>query len=130
VSKKDAQFGQQNEGSVPRVDMLDVALGSGEPLDDEAGSGVTVRVNDHVPALTTGDDEEAPSPDDLGRAFLSHATESEHSLSPDELIPDVNELPVVSAGLGEAGADSDEDGPEEDETTAEYIRRHRISLLG
>jgi len=132
VSKNDAQLGKQTEGAAPPVDMLDVALGSNGLFDDEPSSGVTVsaRVNDHVPAPQTGDDEEAPSPDDLGRAWLSHATESEHSPRADELVPDVNDLPVARDELAEAGAQADDDSQEDDETTAEYVRRHRISLLG
>lgn len=112
-------------------DALDVALNLDGVFDvgPESGVEVTARFNDHVPSPLTGDDEDAPSPDDLGRAFLTHATESERSLSGDDVVPDLDGLAKASDELGE-GEEDDGEGEVDDETTREYVRRHRISLMG
>jgi hypothetical protein len=83
---------------------------------------LTARANDHAPSPSVADDEEAPAPEDLGRSWLEQATESERSLSFADTIPDTESLPGASDELGEASDD--------DETTAEYVRRHRISRTG
>jgi hypothetical protein len=120
-------------------DALDVALDLDGLFDGELESGVqpTVRAIDHVPPPRTGDDEEAPSPDDLGRAFLTHATESEHSTTDEDLLPDLESLPRA---IDELGIEEDSDAEAEpemaegekgdDETIREYVRRHRISSMG
>ena len=102
-------------------DALDVAL----DLDGALASGIelTARPNDHVPAPRTHDDEDAPAPEDLGRAWLAQATESERSLGTADTLPDFEGLSTLSDELGETTDD-------DDETTAEYVRRHRISLAG
>jgi len=108
-------------------DALDFALGVDGLGEDERESGVepTARANDHLPLPRTGDDEDAPSPDDLASAWLAHATESERSLTADDLVPDLDSLERTSDELSESySVDGD------DETTREYVRRHRISLLG
>jgi len=98
-------------------------------FDGESASGVqiTARPNVHLAAPHGADDEDAPSPDDLGRAWLEQATESEHSLGVADTIPDVENLPKASRALTLEG---ELEGEEDDETTAEYVRRHRISSMG
>jgi len=115
-------------------DALDVALDLDGLFDAESDSGVqlTARTNDHASGLRSGDDEDAPAPEDLGRIWLEQATESEHGLGLADTIPDVENLSrarrdlLDSAGLAAEGEVSEG----EDETTAEYIRRHRISSVG
>lgn len=110
-------------------DALDVALDLNGVFDGESASGVqiTARPNVHLAAPHGADDEDAPSPDDLGRAWLEQATESEHSLGVADTIPDIENLPKTSRELNTDDAlESDED----DETTAEYVRRHRLSSTG
>ena len=105
-------------------DALDIALDLSGVFDVESASRVpiTARPSDHVPALRTGDDEEAPAPEDLGRAWLIQATESEHSLGTADTIPDVENLPRATSP--EADGESDIDGIEFDEPTAEYVNVH------
>ena len=105
-------------------DALDIALDLSGVFDVESASRVpvTARPADHVPALRTGDDEEAPAPEDLGRAWLLQATESEHSLGTADTIPDVENLPRATSP--EADGESDIDGIEFDEPTAEYVNVH------
>lgn len=110
-------------------DALDVALDLDGVFDGDSASGVqvTARPSDHVSAPRSGDDEDAPAPEDLGRNWLEQATESEHGLGLADTLPDVENLPKVSRDLLESNALADD---EDDETTAEYIRRHRLSSVG
>jgi len=109
-------------------DALDVALNL-EGVFDVDSLGVTARPSDHVPAPRTGDDDDAPAPEDLGQAWLTQATESEHGPAAGDTLPDVDQVLQAMEELGE-GKDEDGDGIDDDETTAEYVRRHRISSLG
>lgn len=104
-------------------DALDVALDLEGVFDAEPESGVevTARLADHAPAPFTGDDEEAPSPDDLGRAFLTHATESEHSASADDVVPELESLAAANDEYGEADDESEADR----ETVRQYLRSAR-----
>jgi hypothetical protein len=115
-------------------DALDVALNLDGLFDVESSSGVqlTARINDHVSGPRSGDDEDPPAPEDLGRIWLEQATESEQSLGLADTIPDVENLPRVTRDLVEGEAlDGESVGDEDDdETTAEYVRRHRISSAG
>ena len=108
-------------------DALDVALDLAGVFDGDSSRGValTARPHDHVPAPSTIDDEDAPAPEDLGRAWLAQATESERSLGTADTLPDFEQLPSASDEPEVAS-----DGEEQDETTAEYVRRHRISSPG
>ena len=79
-------------GSMP--DPLDIAMSldgvfDGQP---EAEQALTARPSDHVPAPFGGDDEEAPSADDLGVAWLAQATQAEHSLRQSDLTPELENL--------------------------------------
>ncbi len=88
-------------------DALDLALdldGIFDPSTDEA-TGVTVRSSDRVPLASAGDDEDPPSPDDLGRAWLYQATQSEHSFTEADLSTDLNDLAADEAD--EASEDED-----------------------
>jgi hypothetical protein len=122
-------------------DALDLAIGLEGIFDVEWDSGVQVsaRPNEHVPAARTGDDEEAPSPDDLAQVWLAQATESERSLGTADTIPDLEDLTdpdledltELAEEFGEASeANADGVEGEDDETTAEYVRRHRVSRPG
>jgi len=108
-------------------DALDIALSLESVFDGESESGaaLTARPNDHVPAARAGDDEDAPSPDDLAQKWITQATESERSLGTAATIPDLDQ---VAQALDVADADGT--GLDDDETTAEYVRRHRISSFG
>jgi len=102
----------------------DAATGASE-LDDlfdaEAAIGLelSAQPHEHAPIPRSGDDEEAPSADELGRVWLEQATESEPSSSSEAVAPDPTELDATSE-FGDAG-------DEDDETVREYARRHRIS---
>jgi len=111
-------------------DALDVALDLEGLFDgkSESGVSVTARPHEHIPAPRVGDDEEAPSPDDLASTWLAHATESERSLGTADTIPDVEEVPQAMDEEGDA-SDASGDDVDDDETTAEYVRRHRISSM-
>jgi len=114
-------------------DALDLALDLEGLFDGKLASEIeiTARPNEHVPAPHSGDDEDAPSPDDLGRAWLLQATESERSLSTADTLPELENLrqSQVSNDLGENADDGLGIG-DDDETTAEYVRKHRISSAG
>lgn len=115
-------------------DALDVALNLDSLFDVESSRGVqlTARIADHLSGPRSGYDEDAPAPEDLGRIWLEQATESEHRLGLADTIPDVENLSKASRDLVEGEAlDGDAFGDEDlDETTAEYVRRHRISSAG
>jgi len=76
----------------------------GDPLGGEVGAELTAQPNERVPAPHTGDDEDAPAPEDLGRAWLMQATESESSYSSEALVPDVENV----AGEADELADANE----------------------
>jgi hypothetical protein len=107
-------------------DALDVALDLDGVFDGDSSASVelTARPHEHVPAPRTPDDEDAPAPEDLGRAWLAQATESERSLGTADTLPDLERLPTASEEL------ADPSEGDQDETTAEYVRRHRISSAG
>jgi hypothetical protein len=89
-------------------DALDLALdldGIFDGTPDEA-SRVTVRLNDRVPVASSGDDEDPPSPDSLGRAWLAQATQSERSFTEADLSTELDEL----AALDEDASELLEDG--------------------
>lgn len=115
-------------------DALDVALNLDGLFDVESSSGVqlTARTTDHLSGPRSMDDEDAPAPEDLGRLWLEQATESEHRLGLADTIPDVENLPRATRDLVEGEVlDGETVGDEDDdETTAEYVRRHRISSAG
>jgi len=122
---------QESERISSSPDALDLALDLDGVFDGKSadGSEVTAQPNQHVPAPRAGDDDEAPSPEDLGRAWLTSATESEHSLGFADTLPEIEQLRPTITDLSE-DTDSDGDGEDDDETTAEYVRRHRISSAG
>ena len=111
-------------------DALDFALNLGGVFDGDLGADdwggsdeLTARASDHVPSPSTADDDDAPAPEDLGRTWLEQATETERSLGVADTIPDIEALPDSS---NDVALESDD----EDETTQEYVRRHRISRVG
>jgi hypothetical protein len=75
-------------------DALDIAMNLDGLFDAASSDGdaLTVRPSDRVPPPTSGDDEEAPAADDLGRAWLTQATQAEHSLTQADLIPEIDDL--------------------------------------
>ncbi|HEX2672174.1 MAG TPA: hypothetical protein VHM25_14940, partial [Polyangiaceae bacterium] len=115
-------------------DALDVALNLDGLFDVESSSGVqlTARTTDHLSGPRSNDDDDAPAPEDLGRIWLEQATETEHRLGLADTIPDVENLPRPTRDIVEGEAlDGETVGDEDDdETTAEYVRRHRISSAG
>lgn len=115
-------------------DALDVALNLDGLFDVESSSGVqlTARTTDHLSGPRSRDDEDAPAPEDLGRIWLEQATESEQPLGLADTIPDIENLARPTRDLVEGEVlDGETVGDEDDdETTAEYVRRHRISSAG
>jgi hypothetical protein len=99
----------------------------GEDGDWQSDVEVTARANEHVPSPKTADDEEAPAPEELGRAWLSQATESERSLGFADTLPDFSKLRMSSDDLSADGDDELED--EDDETTAQYVRPEHFEAL-
>ena len=122
---------QEAERISSSPDALDLALDLDGVFDGKLAdeSEVTVRRNEHVPSPHTRDDEDPPAPEDLGRAWLIQATESERSLGTADTLPEVENLAQANDDQGES-ADSEGDDLDDDETTAEYVRRHRISSAG
>ncbi len=118
-----------------------------EDLDDafsvEPDSAIepTVLSVERSPVLLSAEDGEAPAPEELGERWLAQATATESS-SEDPLYPNVEELAVaeeeVAAGyeggpaaLGNASEVEDDSATiDDDETTRDYIRKHRISSIG
>jgi hypothetical protein len=106
-------------GSNP--DVLDIAMNLDGLFDVESedGRALTVRPNDRVPAPIGGDDEEAPSADDLGRTWLTQATQAEHSIRQSDLTPDLDNIAFADEtdaddpdpDLDEADSDEHEDFP-------------------
>jgi len=127
-----AELASERISSAP--DALDMALNLDGLFDVESSTGVqlTARTTDHLSGPRGGYDEDAPAPEDLGRIWLEQATESEQRLGLADTIPDVENLPKASRVLLEdEGPDEDALGEDDlDETTAEYVRRHRISSAG
>lgn len=98
-------------------DALDLALnldGTFDAAADET-SGVTVRPSEHVPHPSSSDDEDPPSPDDLGRAWLAHATQSEHSFTEADLAAELDELAVQ-----DEPSEADEEAATEDGERPSY----------
>ncbi len=79
-------------GSNP--DPLDIAMNLDGIFEgqSESGSALTVRSIDHLPAPLGGDDEEAPSADDLGLAWLTKATQAEHLVGESDLKLEIENL--------------------------------------
>lgn len=74
-------------------DALDLALDLDGIFAASADtSGVTARSSDRVPPPSSGDDGDPPSPDSLGRAWLSQATQSERSFTETDLSLSVEDL--------------------------------------
>lgn len=118
-------------------DALDVAWNLDGLFDAESASGVqlTARTHDQASAARGRDDEDAPAPEDLGRLWLEQATESNRRLGLADTMPDVENLSKADRDLFEAGAlghgyTVGDEAEGEDETTAEYVRRHRLSSVG
>ncbi len=99
-------------------DLFDFAVDSSL---EEAESSIqpTVLPLERVPAPTSVDDDEAPAPEDLGEHWLSQATETESTN---------DSLDVENLSASDVRPDDTTDG--DDETTREYIRKHRISSMG
>ena len=131
IAAPDAVPWQEAERVSSSPDALDLALDLDGVFDGKLADEieVTVRPDVHLPTPHTRDDEEPPAPEDLGRAWLMQATESERSLGTADTLPEVENLAQANDELGES-LDSDGDDIDDDETTAEYVRRHRISSAG
>jgi len=72
---------------------------------DRAGAefdldSATARASERVPPMVSGDDMEALAPEDLGRGWLSQATQAEYSVTEAELF-DVENLPAPEADAEE-----------------------------
>jgi hypothetical protein len=94
-------------GSNP--DALDIAMSLDGIFDgvSEDGRALTVRPNVRVPSPIGGDDEDAPSADDLGLAWLMQATQTEQSLTESDLRPELEEIALNEDSDSEE-TDSDE----------------------
>jgi len=134
VNERTSWQDAQRISSAP--DALDVALDLEGVFAGEAASDseLTARPHERVPAPRTSDDFDAPAPEDLGRAWLMQATESEPSLATADTLPDVEDLAQTRPETGKDNdADDDEaddDEADDDETTAEYVHKPRSSPLG
>ncbi len=85
--------------SVSGSDALDRALDldglfDAEPLSE---ADVTVQLQGKLPHAASADDADPPGPDDLGKAWLEQATESEHSLREADLAPELENLSIGSS---------------------------------
>jgi hypothetical protein len=101
-------------GPLAELDLDGVFEGdSDEPLAPTVSP--TAQSVPRVPALSSADDAEAPSPDDLGTFWLQRAAQSEHSLSESELMIDIDELSLAAPG-------EEEDIDEGDRLSAEAWR--------
>jgi hypothetical protein len=84
----------------PLPASAELPLGPPDPLeldleelfDIQASDAVTAQPHERVPAAANADDAEAPSADDLGANWLSHATQSELSSRPADLVPDLENI--------------------------------------
>lgn len=102
-------------------DALDIALDLEGVFDATSEAPeATVHFADRVPVALSGDDQEPPAPEDLGRAWLLNATQSELGVSEADLATDLdNLLPRLSETdvLAESGAPlEDGDGEEASES--------------
>jgi hypothetical protein len=98
-----------SSGRPSNPDALDVAMNLDGLFDiePEDGAALTVRPSDRVPAPVGGDDEEAPSADDLGRTWLAQATQAEHSTREADLTPELDEI-ALAGEVELDGAELDE----------------------
>jgi hypothetical protein len=117
-------------GSTP--DPLDIAMNLDGIFDgqSEDGLALTVRPSERVRAPFGGDDEEAPNADDLGVAWLTQATQAEHSLRESDLTPELENIALLdqadSVEEYEANAaDQDEPGFADEQDEHEDFRRTR-----
>ncbi|MEI9937926.1 MAG: hypothetical protein WDO69_11975 [Pseudomonadota bacterium] len=108
-------------GSTP--EPLDLAMNLDGVFDGQSEDGLvlTVRPSDRVPPPRSGDDEEAPSADDLGLAWLTHATEAEHSLSESDLTPEIEDIALTEEPDSDE-ADSNEDAAVEPDEHEDFRR--------
>jgi hypothetical protein len=74
--------------SVPDPLDLDLEDIFGTDVSRDEPMSQTVHALDHIPPPSNGDDAEPPAPEDLGRAWLAHATEAEYSVRESDLIAD------------------------------------------
>ncbi|MEO6599872.1 MAG: hypothetical protein ABIQ16_08385 [Polyangiaceae bacterium] len=125
ISEKRAQFAEAALEAAPAPqawelamadqrlssDALDLALDLDGIFDGTPGdsSGVTVRSNDRVPVAASGDDEDPPSPDSLGRIWLAQATQSERSFTEADLSTELDELPALEDDSSEPSEDGERD---------------------
>ncbi|HEY3256824.1 MAG TPA: hypothetical protein VGJ91_22870, partial [Polyangiaceae bacterium] len=88
----EALSAQSPRGSTP--DPLDIAMSLDGIFDGQSEDGhtLTVRPNERIPAPLSADDEDAPSADDLGLAWLTQATQAEHSLGESDLTPEIEQI--------------------------------------
>jgi hypothetical protein len=102
-------------GSTP--DPLDIALSLDGVFDGDSEDGLplTVRPNVRVPAPLGGDDEDAPSADDLGLAWLMHATQTEQSLTESDLTPEIDDIALSEEAEEEADSEEEADAQDEHE---------------
>lgn len=99
-------------GDLPMVGA-GVELDANEPLSgdflvEDGLEELTVQPDVKVPALASADDAEPPSPDDLGSFWLSGATQSERSLTEQDLQPDIEALADLRELEDEPDLDEDE----------------------
>ncbi len=87
---------------------------------EDALEYATVRADTRVPALTSGDDAEPPSPEDLGAYWLTRATDSERSRDESDLELDLDDLDGL-ADPGDSAEDEHEDEDESEEETDEAV---------
>lgn len=114
-------------GSTP--DPLDIAMSLDGIFDGQSEDGLelTVRPNDRVPAPIGADDDEAPSADDLGLAWLTQATQAEHSLRESDLTPAIEEIALAEPDEAEEQDETDEtdSGQADERDEHEDFRRTR-----
>ena len=109
-----AQPSVRESGMAPRresteSEALDLDLdGIFDANPEDALEYATVRADTRVPALTSADDAEPSSPEDLGAYWLSRATDSERSRDESDLELDLDGL----ADPGDSAEDEREEEPD------------------
>ena len=91
-------------------DPLEIALDLDWIFDgqSEDGHAVTVRPDIRLPPPHGADDEEASSADDLGLAWLMHATQTEQGLTESDLTPELENIAVADDSVSEEVSEEDE----------------------
>ena len=105
-------------------DPLDIALSLDGVFDGDSEDGLplTVRPNVRVPAPLGGDDEDAPSADDLGLAWLMQATQTEQSLTESDLTPEIDNMALSEEAEEETEEETEEEAADAQDEHEDFRR--------